>query len=175
MAALAAELGWAVAEGDEFHPDANVAKMERGQPLTDADRRPWLLAIARWIGRQEAAGTSSIVTSSALRRPYRDLLRKGHASMTFVELDAPRSILEARIRGRRGHFMPVSLLESQLATLEPLEPDEPGFRVEAAAPAEEIARVVIDRLRARLADSMALGQTPTTSALDRVGRSGSPP
>lgn len=144
MDALADRLGWPTAEGDEFHPPANVEKMRLGEPLGDADRWPWLESIAAWIGERERAGESALVTCSALRRAYRDLLRRGHPSVRFVHLVAPRSVLEERMRHRSGHYMPVSLLTSQLESLEPLAPDEPGIVIPAdrpvAALAEEINR-----------------------------------
>lgn len=146
MRALARRLGWSTAEGDAFHPAANVAKMAAGHPLTDDDRRPWLDAIAAWIGVQEAAGRSAIVTCSALRRAYRDRLRDGHPSAWFAELAVPEPELARRVAARRHRYMPPSLLASQLATLEPLEADEPGARIDADRPVE----VVVDELVARI-------------------------
>lgn len=146
---LALLLGWSTAEGDDFHPAANVEKMRSGHPLVDADRWPWLRSIADWIGRQEAAGRSAIVTCSALRRAYRDLLAGGHPSVRFVHLDVSRPVLEERLGSRRGHYMPASLLDSQLATLELLGADEPGLAVPADGPADEVARLVTDALRSR--------------------------
>lgn len=131
MDALADRLGWPTAEGDEFHPPGNVEKMRVGQPLGDADRWPWLESIAAWIGARERAGESALVTCSALRRAYREVLRRGHPSVRFVHLVAPRAVLEERMRHRSGHYMPGSLLASQLDTLEPLEPNEPGIVVPA--------------------------------------------
>jgi gluconokinase len=147
MAALVARLGWPALEGDALHPPANVARMAAGIPLTDADRRPWLAAIGRWIDEREAERRSSLVTCSALRRAYRGTLRRGRSSVWFVHLDVPRDVLESRIQRREGHFMPVSMLDSQLETLESLQPDEPGTTVDAAPPADEIADRVIEQLR----------------------------
>jgi gluconokinase len=147
MAALVARLGWPALEGDTLHPPANVAKMADGVALTDADRAPWLEAIGDWISEREAERNSSLVTCSALRRGYRDVLRRRRPSVWFVHLVAPGAVLEARIQRREGHFMPASMLESQLATLEPLEPDEPGTTVDATPPAEAIAEDVIETLR----------------------------
>jgi gluconokinase len=147
MAELESRLGWPTLEGDSLHSPGNIAKMAAGIPLTDADRLPWLGAVARWIGEREAERASSIVTCSALRRSYRDLLRRGHPSVWFVQLVAPVEILEARIQGRQGHYMPASMLASQLATLEPLERGEPGWAVDASPPADVVADQIIAALR----------------------------
>lgn len=128
-AAVAARLGWPFAEGDAFHPESSRSKMASGRPLTDDDRWPWLRAIAAWI---HAHPDGAIVTCSALRRSYRDLLREGNARLRFIHLVAAPDVLQARIRGRTDHFMPASLLPTQLDTLEPLQPDEPGVVFDAA-------------------------------------------
>jgi len=146
MAMLAERLGWPTLEGDALHPPANVAKMAAGEPLTDADRAPWLAEIAAWIGEREAEGVSSIVTCSALRRTYRDALRTGHPSVWFVHLVAPVPTVALRMVDRAGHFMPPALLDSQLEALETLAPDEPGWAVDAAP--EPIA--IVDEIVARL-------------------------
>lgn len=124
--ALAERQGWPFAEGDQFHPAENVAKMSQGIPLDDDDRWPWLRTIAEWIGEQEAAGRSAVVACSALKRSYRDLLRAGHPSVWFAHVLVPVPVLEERLRRRTGHYMPPSLLPTQLATLEPLQADERG-------------------------------------------------
>jgi gluconokinase len=111
--ALAAALGWPFVEADELHPPANVAKMARGEPLDDADRAPWLEAVATRM----RALDDGVVACSALRERYRDVLRV-RPDVRFVLLDVPRALLEERLKKRRGHFMPRSLLDSQLATLE---------------------------------------------------------
>ncbi|WIY03315.1 gluconokinase [Amycolatopsis mongoliensis] len=121
--ALANALDVEYAEADTFHPQANIDKMTAGHPLTDEDRAPWLEAIAGWIRDHQATG--GVVTSSALKRRYRDVLRTG-GNVWFAHLHGDREILAERMKSRSGHFMPVSLLDSQLADLEPLEPDEPG-------------------------------------------------
>ncbi len=140
---VAAELGWPFAEGDDLHSEANVAKMRAGIPLTDADRSPWLDEIAAWIGERSAAGTGGVITCSALRRRYRDRLRAGNSDVYFVCLTAGHDELAARLTERRGHFMPASLLESQLADFEALEPDEPGDTVDASEPAQRTAATVL--------------------------------
>jgi gluconokinase len=147
MAALERRLGWPTLEGDALHPPSSVAKMAAGVALTDDDREPWLAAVAAWIGERERERSSSIVTCSALRRRYRDELRRGHPWVWFVHLDAPADVLLGRIQGRTGHFMPGSLLESQLEALEPLEPDEPGTTMLALAPPTELAARIVEELR----------------------------
>jgi len=126
-AALARALGMPFLEGDELHPPANVQRMAQGIPLTDDDRRPWLLTIAQQLRDAQHAGLGLVVTCSALKRSYRDLLRTaggGGAALQFVHLTGDRDIIAERLAGRRGHFMPPALLDSQLATLEPPAPDE---------------------------------------------------
>jgi gluconokinase len=140
---LAAALGWPYAEGDDLHPAANVAKMAAGVPLTDEDRWPWLRSIGAWMSAEIAAGRSAVVTCSALRRSYRDLLREGRPEVVFCHLTADPDLMSDRVRHRTHHYMPASLLPSQLAALEPLQPDEPGVEVSAAgAPTEVIVRAL---------------------------------
>ena len=131
--ALAEALGWRFVEGDSFHPARNVAKMAAGHPLDDDDRRPWLEALAAEIARDEAAGRSSVIGCSALRRAYRDILRTGAPDVRFLHVHGDTALLMERVSHRPGHFFPASLLESQLATLEPLGPDERGVVVDVAA------------------------------------------
>ncbi len=145
--AAAQRLGWPFAEGDDFHPPANVAKMRSGTPLDDDDRWPWLRAVPAWIGQHDTPGAGVVVTCSALKRSYRDLLREGHPSVWFVLVTATQETLERRLEQRRGHYMPPSLLASQLAILEPLQPDEPGSTVPGDAP----PAAVLDELLASLA------------------------
>ncbi|WP_214365909.1 gluconokinase [Pseudonocardia sp. H11422] len=139
--------GWAFAEGDDLHPEANRQKMAAGRPLDDEDRRPWLRRIADWIGEQETAGRDAVLSSSALRRRYRDVLRDGHPSVRFVHLTADPGVLAARVQNRAGHYMPASLLGSQLETLEPLEADEPGIVVATDPDAAAVADHVLQRLQ----------------------------
>ena len=148
MHALAAELGWPTAEADDFHPPANVAKMRSGQPLTDEDRWPWLEALASWIGEREQAGENALLTCSALRRAYRDLLRRGHASVWFAHLVIDPAVIADRLAHRQGHYMPAALLASQLETLEPLEPDEPGAAIAVDRGTPEIVADILGRFRA---------------------------
>lgn len=136
---LAARTGWGFAEGDDFHPESNRQKMASGHPLDDEDRWPWLRRVAGWIGEQEAAGRGGVITCSALKRGYRDLLRDGHPSVRFVHLLADQQIVADRITARKGHYMPPALLQSQLDTLEPLQADEPGIDVDTAGDPGEVA------------------------------------
>lgn len=131
-------MGWEFAEGDAFHSEANVAKMRSGRPLTDDDRWPWLGSIGEWISAKEAAGESAVVTCSALRRVYRDLLRDDRPHVRFLHVEAPSEVIQDRMEHRAGHYMPSSLLPSQLATLEPLGADEPGVSVTNEGTAAEV-------------------------------------
>lgn len=134
---LAAALGVPYAEGDDFHPPANIAKMSAGTPLDDDDRWPWLDAIGRWAhGR---AGLGGVVSSSALKRAYRDRLRAAAPDAVFLHLTGERALIERRMADRKGHFMPTALLDSQFATLEPLGDDEAGVSVDVAGTPDEIA------------------------------------
>lgn len=122
---LAEKLGVDFIEGDALHPQANVNKMAGGLPLTDEDRWPWLEAIGARIDAERAAGMGVVVSCSALKHVYRDCLRKKvQGRVRFILLDGPRDLISKRIQGRKGHFMPQSLLDSQLATLEPPGDDE---------------------------------------------------
>ncbi len=143
---LATRLRWPFQEGDALHPPANVAKMHAGTPLTDADRWPWLDAIAGWIDARLAAGEHGIVTCSALKRAYRDRLIGTRQGVRLVYLYGSRDLLAARIGARRGHFMPASLLDSQLATLEPPGPDEHPIALDVAATPDQLAESVVAAL-----------------------------
>ena len=144
--ALQQRLGWPFAEGDDLHPAANVAKMAAGIPLEDADRWPWLDTIAAWTSEQAAADRSTIVTCSALHRAYRDRLRVAAAGTVFVHLVGSPDLLAERMDNRLGHFMPSSLLASQLETLEPLEADEPGVVVDVSATIDAMVAQVLEFL-----------------------------
>jgi gluconokinase len=138
MAHMVERFAWRSAEADDLHPAANVAKMAAGHPLTDEDRWPWLRALATWIGAREDSGENSVITCSALKRLYRDFLRQGHPSVRFVYLPVDPEVLKRRMEKRHGHFMPPSLLDSQLDTLEALQPDEPGCIVSGELPPDRI-------------------------------------
>ena len=123
-ARLARQLGWEFAEADAFHSSANVEKMRSGVALTDEDRWPWLDAIAAWIGKARAQGRPCIVACSALKRRYRERLAGGHDDVTFVFLKGDYETVAARLAGRSGHYMPLSLLQSQFDALEEPVTDE---------------------------------------------------
>ncbi len=135
-------------EGDDHHPRANIEKMSRGEPLDDDDRRPWLTELAGILAENQAAGVSSILGCSALRRSYRDLLRSEVAddTLTFLHLEAGFDVLRERM-DTREHFMPSSLLQSQLDTLEPLEPDERGHVIDVDAPLDDVVDSAVRQLR----------------------------
>lgn len=138
-------LGWEFAEGDDFHPQANIDKMASGRPLTEEDRIPWLQSLADWTRERDVAGRRTMLSCSALRRSYRDILRTGGKSTFFVHLVGDKGLLLQRMTTRE-HFMPPTLLESQLDTLEPLAPDEAGMEVDVALPPDRIAELVLARL-----------------------------
>ncbi|MEU0051677.1 gluconokinase [Streptomyces sp. NPDC006184] len=143
---LAARLGVPYAEGDDFHPQANIDRMSAGIPLEDADRWPWLEAIGHWA--QGRAGLGGVVSGSALKRSYRDRLRAVAPGIVFLHLTGDRQLIEERMSGRQGHFMPTALLDSQFATLQPLEPDEPGVAVDVAGSPQEITERAVRALDA---------------------------
>lgn len=140
---LARRLGVAFVDADGLHPASNVAKMSVGEPLTDADRLPWLSAVAAELA---AAPGGAVVACSALRRRYRDVLRDGAPGVAFVHLDGSREVLAARLAARLDHFMPASLLDSQLATLEPLGPDEAGVVLDVGGTPDRLAEAAARRV-----------------------------
>lgn len=147
------ELGYEFIEGDSLHPQANIAKMEAGIPLTDEDREPWLRAIAARVAEKDADGISTVVTCSALRRTYRDLLRSAAThDPFFVHLAASYDVLEKRMAHRTKHFMPTSLLRSQFDTLEPLAADEDGVEVDVTPPVPEVVEAAVIAVRKRFPD-----------------------
>ncbi|MEU9252977.1 gluconokinase [Streptomyces sp. NPDC048270] len=145
---LAEALALPYAEGDAFHPASNVAKMSAGTPLDDADRLPWLDAIGDWMReRAGLGGGGGVVAASSLKRSYRDRLRTAAPGAVFVHLTGERPLIERRMAARTGHFMPAALLDSQFATLEPLQEDEPGLAVDVSGPPEEITERALAALR----------------------------
>ncbi len=141
---LAQRLRWDREEGDDLHPSANVAKMAAGTPLTDQDRRPWLDAVSTWITAHTNAGQPGIVTCSALKRIYRDRLRGDH--VLFVYLRGSKDLIGTRLMARTDHYMPPSLLDSQVATLEPPGPDENCLTVDVGHSPDAMTADIIDRL-----------------------------
>lgn len=141
---IATRLGANFIDGDLLHPSANVAKMESGTPLNDADRKPWLEMIGKKLAN--ANGQSLVIACSALKRAYRDIIRAAAPRTRFVLLHGAAELLAERLDHRRGHFMPSSLLASQLATLEPLESDEAGFMLDIRETPDELARQAVVRL-----------------------------
>jgi gluconokinase len=144
---LAGQLGWDFAEGDDLHPAANVAKMSAGTPLTDEDRWPWLDRVAAWIQDRTATGVPGIITCSALKRIYRDRLAGNN--VVFAHLTASKDRIGQRLTARMDHFMPVTLLDSQIATLEPPEADESAVSVQVGSAPSEVAGEIIRRLSLR--------------------------
>jgi gluconokinase len=151
--ALAEALGARFIDGDDLHPEANKAKMSAGIPLDDSDRWPWLDLVSKALAEEvvETSGGSfsgTVVACSALKRAYRERILAGAPNTYFVHLDGSREILEQRLGARSGHFMPASLLDSQLATLEPLGSDEPGIVIDINQPVAQIialAQVAVTR------------------------------
>jgi carbohydrate kinase (thermoresistant glucokinase family) len=142
---LAAALGGDYAEGDAFHPPANVAKMTSGQPLDDADRRPWLQAMAAAIRVWSLKDRPTVLSCSALKRAYRDILRTGSGELRFVHLAGDKALIAARLAARTDHFMPATLLDSQFAALEPPGPDE-AITVSIDQPADAIIAEAVAQL-----------------------------
>lgn len=140
-AALSALTGLPYVDGDDLHPAANVEKMRAGHPLTDADRWPWLDACAATLARGDV-----ILGCSALKRAYRDRLRSA-GDVTFVHLSGPRDLIAARMADRKGHYMPLSLLDSQFAALEPPQPDESAITISIDRPTASIATAIVEKLK----------------------------
>jgi gluconokinase len=138
---LAGQLGWDLEEGDDLHPQENIDKMSAGEPLNDEDRAPWLDTISSWIIEHTMAGVPGIITCSALKRRYRDVLREHN--VIFVHLSLSKDLIARRLATRHDHYMPPALLDSQLATLEAPDDDENAITIDAGRkPAEEAAEIV---------------------------------
>lgn len=144
--AVSTATGLRFAEADEFHSEFNVAMMRSGVPLGDTDRWPWLRDLAAWMADRAAEGVSTVLACSALKRAYRDVLRAGPPYLDFVHLDGAAAVIRDRMARRAGHYMPPSLLDSQLAILEPLQPDESGVVLDVALSPVELAAAAVDRL-----------------------------
>jgi ribose 5-phosphate isomerase A len=148
---LAARLGWSFEEGDALHPEANIAKMHAGMPLTDADRQPWLERVAAWIDDQRAKKQPGIITCSALKRSYRQIIIGDRTEVRLVYLRGGRDLIAEHLAGRRGHFMPASLLQSQFDTLEEPDPSEDPLTIDVGPPAGRLAEEIIRALGASVA------------------------
>ncbi|MGH7712212.1 MAG: gluconokinase [Gemmatimonadaceae bacterium] len=146
-AAFARAIGVDFVEGDDYHPAENVARMALGIPLTDEDRLPWLRALARRIRSAKEAGSGLVLACSALKRSYRDLLREesGVPQLQFIFLHGPRALIAERLAGRRGHFMPATLLESQFAVLEEPAPNEKAWVCDVRQTPEAIVAALVAR------------------------------
>jgi ribose 5-phosphate isomerase A len=153
---LAARLGWAFEEGDSLHPEANIAKMHAGIPLTDADRLPWLDRVAAWIDGQRAKKQPGIITCSALKRSYRQIIIGDRPEVRLIYLRGGHDLMARHLAGRDGHFMPASLLQSQIDTLEEPDPSEDPLTVDVGRPSDQIAEEII-RL---LGTSSVVGESP---------------
>jgi len=144
---LADALGSAYAEGDDDHPPANVARMAAGTPLTDIDRRDWLLLLQSRIAAAAQQGAGLVLSCSSLKRRYRDLLRAGDPGLVFVHLHGDHALIARRMHERPGHFMPPALLESQLRDLEPLQADEAGIVLDIADTPEQLIDQIMQHCR----------------------------
>ncbi|MET8265871.1 gluconokinase [Micromonospora arida] len=160
--------GLTFAEADEFHSPQNVARMRSGVPLDDTTRWPWLRDIAGWITDRGAEGRSTVLACSALKRSYRDVLRQGPLRVDFVHLDGPVEVIRARLARREGHYMPATLLESQLATLEPAQPDESVLVLDVSLAPEALVAAAVKGLglpaSVPLREHRDRGSNPTSGA-----------
>ena len=147
---LAECLGWPFQEGDALHSESNLEKMRAGHPLNDSDRQDWLATIADWVERRLDAGENGLVTCSALKRSYRDMINRRGSGVLFVFLEGSKATITPRLAARRAHFMPPSLLDSQFETLEEPGPDEPHIRVDIDPPPEVIAQRILQELESQL-------------------------
>jgi ribose 5-phosphate isomerase A len=153
---LSARLGWPFEEGDSLHPEPNIAKMHAGIPLTDADRLPWLERVAAWIDKQRSSKKPGIITCSALKRAYRQIVIGDRPEVRLVYLRGGRNLIAEHLVGRHGHFMPPELLRSQIDTLEEPDPGEDPLTVDVGASAAQVAHEII-RL---LGSSVTISQGP---------------
>lgn len=144
---LAKTLGWQYQEGDALHPRENVEKMKSGTPLSDTDRKPWLQRIAQKIDDWRARGESGVVTSSALKRSYREIVVGDRPDVRLAYLKGPPDLIRHRMAARHDHFMPTALLDSQFSILEEPSPDENPITVDIGRPPGEIVGEIADRLR----------------------------
>ena len=146
---LAAHLGWRFVEGDSLHPPQNVAKMAAGQALDDEDRAGWLATLAEVLAQARQAEQGLVISCSALKRAYRDLLRTGDPQALFVHLEGSQSLIARRIAERTHLYMPASLLESQFAALQPPDPDEQALCLSVELPPEQLIQTIAQHLQAQ--------------------------
>jgi gluconokinase len=151
--ALARRLGWRHEDGDAFHPASNVAKMKAGHPLSDADRQPWLQAIADEIDRLSDLDEHVVIACSALKRAYRDILVHGRSDVRIIYLKGTQELIARRLAERKGHFMPAGLLTSQFMTLEPPDASENPVTASIDASVDAIVDDIVSQLRLSPADS----------------------
>lgn len=164
---LARRLEVPFADADDLHSPANIAKMAEGKPLNDADRGPWLASVGRWLRDRRTEGTGGVIACSALRRRYRDGLRADAPGTYFLLLTVDRDLLFDRMSGRGGHFMPVSLLDSQLAALEPLQPDEAGTVVHNSPGPGHAVDITVAGLREHLTGPERASVSPPPTGRSR--------
>lgn len=145
-ASLASRLGWPFEEGDALHPQSNIEKMMAGQPLTDADRRRWLATVAEWVESRLDTGENGLITCSALKRSYRDVINRRGSGVVFVFLAGSQETIAPRLAARQAHFMPSSLLDSQFADLEDPQADEPHIQVDIGPAPGVIAQGILREL-----------------------------
>ncbi|WP_448207147.1 gluconokinase [Azospirillum sp. sgz302134] len=157
--ALAARLGFAFIEGDEHHPPANIARMSAGIPLTDEDRAGWLEVLAGFIAEADRKGEGLVLSCSALKRRYRDVLRGDSRRVVFLHLSGDKALFAERMKVRPGHFMPASLIDSQFAALEPPGPDEGALTVSVISQPDDI----VTEFLGRLPDLLPGARPPTTT------------
>jgi gluconokinase len=146
-ALLAGRLGWALVEGDDLHPQANIDKMAHGIPLDDADRAPWLDAIGRRMDQWRGEGIRGVVTCSALKRAYRDTLAGRRPEVCFVYLKGDKALIAERLARRLGHFMPPDLLDSQFAALEEPASDEHALTIPIGPPPKQLVQDIVEQLK----------------------------
>jgi ribose 5-phosphate isomerase A len=161
---LSARLGWAFEEGDLLHPAVNIAKMHAGIPLTDEDRLPWLERVAAWIDTQRRKKQAGIITCSALKRSYRQIIIGGRPEVRLVYLRGGRELIAAHLASRHDHFMPASLLSSQIDTLEEPDPSEDPVIIDEGAPSARTPEQIADEIIRRLGTSVIA----TSSAADHA-------
>ncbi|HEY1746171.1 MAG TPA: gluconokinase [Xanthobacteraceae bacterium] len=154
---LSARLGWPFQEGDSLHPETNIAKMHAGMPLTDADRLPWLERVAAWIDGQRAKKEPGIITCSALKRSYRQIVIGNRPQVRLVYLRGGKDVMAEHLAGRHGHFMPPELLRSQIDTLEEPDPSEDALTVDVGASPAQVADEIIRLLGTSVTISQSTG------------------